>query len=130
MSVYICCTLKGHAGSHVYAFASVLSSIWITAPLFPTSRTPFTLLICPQCLSLPVTWHFILNVSCISYSLQLSFSFHYLMTYPNLETVSSLKGSMSFSPLPLWNFTQALPLIIFHELWSCTHHTWVEMMIS
>lgn len=80
--VWVGCTLKGHAGSHVCAFASALSSIWIAVPLFPVSRTPFTL---PQCLSLPVTWHFILNVSSISYSLRLGFFLHCLMTYPNLE---------------------------------------------
>lgn len=94
--VRVCCTPKGHAGSHVYAFASALYDIWITLPLFPPSRTPFILLICLQCLSLPVTWHFVLNVSCISYNLRLGFILYYLMTYPSLETVNSLKGSMCF----------------------------------
>ena len=90
-----------------------LSSLWITVPLFPTSRTPFTLLW--SVLNAAPYRHFILNVSGMSHSLQLGFLLHCLMTYPKLETGHSLKGSMSFSPLPLWSFTQGLPLIIFQE---------------
>lgn len=107
--VWVGCTLKGHAGSHVCAFTSALSSIWIAVPLFPVSRNT----IYPS--SVPfLTCHLALHSQCLLYLIQPSTR----LLPPLLDDLSqsrdiSLKGSMSFSPLSLWNFTQGLPLIIF-----------------